>query len=53
MSDNDPAPLTGDAEVDDALRALEVLDERSVHDHAEIVDAVHHALQNRLNQEQE
>jgi hypothetical protein len=53
MSDSDPGPVTGDAEVDDALRALDALDDLPVHDHAEIVDTVHRALQDRLNQEQE
>ncbi|TDD99110.1 hypothetical protein [Jiangella asiatica] len=39
---------TGDARVDEALRALETLDRVPVHQHADVIDDVHRALQDRL-----
>jgi hypothetical protein len=42
---------TGDAAVDDALRTLDGLENRPIHEHAAIVEGVHHALQERLADE--
>lgn len=41
-------PPTGDEQVDEALTALQRLDELPVHDHPELFDAVHRVLQDRL-----
>lgn len=42
--------LTGDSAVDEALRELGTLDQLPVHDHADIVERVHGALQDRLSE---
>ncbi len=39
---------TGDGQVDSALEQLATLDELSVHDHAEVLTAVHSSLHQRL-----
>lgn len=42
------AGMTGDAQVDEALRPLETLEGLPVHEHATVVEGVHRALQARL-----
>lgn len=39
---------TGDAQVDEALRTLDALDQLPVHEHAAVIENVHQALQDRL-----
>ncbi|WP_158602828.1 hypothetical protein [Jiangella rhizosphaerae] len=39
---------TGDAQVDEAVRTLQALDELPVHEHAPLVERVHQVLQDRL-----
>ena len=43
-----PTPETGDARVDDALRAVAGLEDTPVDDHAERLSTAHHALQEVL-----
>lgn len=43
-----PAPETGDARVDDALRGVDDLDEAPVDEHAERLSTAHTALQDVL-----
>ncbi|NDL61072.1 hypothetical protein F7O44_28785 [Phytoactinopolyspora sp. XMNu-373] len=42
---------TGDATVDQALRTLDGLEGRPIHEHAAVVEGVHQALQERLADE--
>jgi hypothetical protein len=41
-------PVTGNARVDDATAALEVLDDRPTADHADVFEDVHRRLQSAL-----
>jgi hypothetical protein len=43
---------TGDAEVDEAVRALDAIQQLPVHEHATVVEGVHRALQDRLAESQ-
>lgn len=43
-------PSTGDAPVDEALTALDGLDDAPVREHVAIFEAVHGALADRLNE---
>lgn len=48
---DDGEGTTGDASVDEAVRSLERLDRLPVHQHADVIDDVHRALQERLADE--
>ncbi|WP_035812758.1 hypothetical protein [Jiangella gansuensis] len=48
---DDGQGTTGDASVDEAVRSLERLDRLPVHQHADVIDDVHRALQDRLADE--
>lgn len=52
MGDSETSP-TSDAQVDEALRALEALEDLPVHDHAAVFEGIHRALQDRLTGDEE